>query len=70
MERYVVDVKCPYCGVINQVSVNQESADIDWTDTQLTRCDIEFGGCDEEFVFRWQQKIEIINVYELVEKGV
>jgi len=42
-----VNVNCPYCGVINNVILNIDSPFIP---KRIVTCDIEEGGCDNDFV--------------------
>lgn len=58
-----IDAKCPYCGFVNKVHIN------DWSGKRLIACDCEAGGCDEDFVIHWRTAIEH-DIYKLIEPTV
>lgn len=51
--RIIEDVRCPYCGFINEVTINQV-----W-DKQIVTCDVDEGGCDREFVIKAYVKADV-----------
>lgn len=49
-----VNVRCPYCGLENNVILNIDSRFIP---KQIVTCDIDIGGCDKDFVIDPRLKV-------------
>jgi len=47
--QFTIDVKCPYCGTINEVRVQYDKST---SYPQPIYCDIEQGGCDRLFAIQ------------------
>lgn len=54
-------VKCPYCGIENKVTVYADQLH----GKLLMYCDLEIGGCDEQFAYSVDFSIET-ETYKLV----
>lgn len=47
----IVKVKCPYCGFVNKISVENH-----WRPGVVT-CDVDKGGCERDFVLKVKHEI-------------
>ncbi len=47
----IVKVKCPYCGFVNKVSVEN------YWHPRVVTCDIDEGGCERDFVLKVKKEI-------------
>ena len=47
-------IKCPYCGIENKVIIYSDQLH---TKT-VTYCDVEIGGCDEQFAYSVEFSVE------------
>lgn len=43
MTAYSKNIKCPYCGAIQAISINSETRNF------IETCDIDNNGCDKDF---------------------
>ena len=59
-----VNVKCPYCGISNNVILN---IDKHYIPKQIVACEIGMGGCGKDFVIDPHFEI-IASVYRIEEK--
>ena len=48
-----IEVKCPYCGTLNKVSVASEH----YWHPRVVTCDIDEGGCERDFVLKVKKEI-------------
>lgn len=60
--KYTVKTKCPYCGHEN---ITKLETDYAFPDKEIVTCDVEFGGCDRDYVI--DPKINItVDVYGII----